>query len=61
MREALQNLLYARYPHLYRQKNLPMSQTCMCWGFSCDDGWFVIIDSLSKQSSRSIRPSRRSR
>jgi len=48
MREALQNLLYARYPHLYRQKDLSMSQTCMCWGFACHSGWFGIIEALSK-------------
>ena len=48
MRDTLQTLLYARYPGLYRQHSLPMSQTCMCWGFSCDDGWFGIIDALSK-------------
>ena len=48
MRDALQTLLYARYPGLYRQHSLPMTQTCMCWGFSCDDGWFGIIDALSK-------------
>ena len=48
MRDALQNLLYARYPDLYRQKDLPMNRTCMCWGFSCHDGWFGIIDAMSK-------------
>ena len=48
MRDELQTLLYARYPGLYRQHSLPMTQTCMCWGFTCDDGWFGIIDALSK-------------
>jgi hypothetical protein len=48
MRDALQNLLYARYPDLYRQKDLPMNRTCMCWGFACHDGWFGIIDAMSK-------------
>ena len=32
---------------LYRQKGLPMSQTCMCWGFDVDDGWFDILWMLS--------------
>lgn len=48
MRDELEKLLYARYPALYRQHDLPMSKTCMCWGFSCNDGWFGIIDALSK-------------
>ena len=25
-----------------------MSKTCMCWGFSCSDGWYDIIDTLCK-------------
>lgn len=34
------------YPKLFAQRNLPMSETCMCWGFACGDGWFNIIDKL---------------
>jgi hypothetical protein len=25
-----------------------MTETAMCWGFSCDDGWFDLIDTLCK-------------
>jgi hypothetical protein len=39
--------LYDRFPELYAQHSLPMSQTCMCWGFDCDDGWFDILWTLS--------------
>jgi hypothetical protein len=24
----------------------PMQETAMCWGFECGDGWFQILDSL---------------
>lgn len=47
MRRELENLLYERYPRLYRQRKLPMSRTSMCWGFTCGDGWFGIVDALS--------------
>lgn len=39
-------LLYSRYPDLFRQKDLPVTETCMCWGFECGDGWFNIINNL---------------
>ncbi len=47
MDKELQQRLYDRFPALYRQKDLPMSQTCMCWGMECDDGWFDLIWMLS--------------
>lgn len=40
--------LYTRYPDLYSHKDLPASESCMCWGFECGDGWFDLIDELSK-------------
>jgi hypothetical protein len=48
MRDSLTQLLYGHYASLYQQAELPMSQTCMCWGFSCHDGWFALIDALSE-------------
>lgn len=47
MKKELQEELYKKYPKLYKQNSLPMTQTCMCWGFECGDGWFKIIDELS--------------
>jgi len=46
MREDLQNKLYEKYPKIFVQKDLPMTQTAMCWGISCGDGWYDIIDTL---------------
>jgi hypothetical protein len=48
MRDALTRQLYRHYPGLYREAKLPMSETSMCWGFSCHDGWFALIDALSE-------------
>lgn len=46
MNEELQQKLYDKYPKIFRQKDLPESQTCMCWGIDCGDGWYNIIDNL---------------
>lgn len=47
MREELDAKLVADYPELYRDRNAPMNQTAMCWGFDCGDGWYQLIDALS--------------
>ena len=47
MRDSLTQLLYGHYASLYQLAELPMSQTCMCWGFSCHDGWFALIDAAA--------------
>lgn len=46
MRKELDDLLCKRYPAIFAERNLPMQQTCMCWGFDHDDGWFALIDCL---------------
>jgi len=46
MEKELDKKLCADFPNLYRQRVLPMSETCMCWGFP-GDGWFDIIYRLS--------------
>lgn len=40
--------LLAEYPWLYRGYHKPITETCMCWGFSCDDGWFSLLRRLSR-------------
>lgn len=32
---------------LYCQKDLPMTKTCMCWGWECGEGWHEILRRLS--------------
>ena len=46
MREELDKQLCEKYPLIFAQRNGDMSQTCMCWGFCCDDGWYNIIDAM---------------
>jgi hypothetical protein len=33
-----------RHPEIFRERNLPMQQTCMCWGLEVGDGWLPHID-----------------
>ena len=46
MTEEKQNILYEKFPKIFRQKDLSMQQTAMCWGISCGDGWFNILYTL---------------
>ena len=48
MKAELENKLMEKYPAIFQQKDLPMTQTCMCWGIECGDGWYGIIDYLCK-------------
>jgi len=46
MKDELDKALCEKYPKIFAQRNAPMSETCMCWGFACGDGWYNIIDML---------------
>ena len=46
MKPELQQKLYEKYPKIFVQKDLPMSQTAMCWGIDCGDGWYWLLDQL---------------
>ena len=46
MKEELQTELFKKYPEIFKEKDLPMSKTCMCWGIACDDGWYKIIENV---------------
>lgn len=34
------------YPDQFEQRNLPMTQTCMCWGFEIGKGWRYYLNDL---------------
>lgn len=46
MKPELQKKLMDKYPKIFAQKDLPMTQTAMCWGIDCGDGWYWLIDNL---------------
>jgi hypothetical protein len=49
MKTELENKLFDTYPEIFKDKDLPMAQTCMCWGIECNDGWFELLDDLCKK------------
>jgi len=44
--EEFDKYMCETYPEIFRERNLPMSQTCMCWGFEIGRGWYDILDKL---------------
>ena len=38
--------LYQKYPKIFVEKDLPMTQSCMAFGVACGDGWYTILDTL---------------
>ena len=54
MKQELDQLLCEKYPKLMVNRNKPMIETCMCWGFECGDGWFNILNQLMSQIQHHI-------
>lgn len=46
MKKELDEYLCKVYPKLMADRHAPMTETCMCWGFECGDGWFNILNQL---------------
>jgi len=46
MKKELQDKLFENYPKIFKQKDLSMQETAMCWGIDCGDGWYDIVDAL---------------
>jgi len=44
MKKELEDKLFEKYPKIFRQKDLSMKESCMCWGIECGDGWYKLID-----------------
>lgn len=61
MKKELDEELCRKYPKLFRDRNAPMTVTCMCWGFDCGDGWYNIIDALCGNIQAHIDNSRKDR
>ena len=52
MQESLDQQLCKEFPKLFTERDLPMSETAMCWGFSHGDGWYNIIHALCSNIQR---------
>jgi hypothetical protein len=46
MKQELDEYLCKVYPKMMANRYAPMTETCMCWGFECGDGWFPILNQL---------------
>ena len=46
MRQELDEKLCAKYPKIFVNRHGDKMKTLMCWGFSCGDGWYWLIDRL---------------
>jgi len=46
MRQELDEYLCKVYPKMMVNRDKPMTETAMCWGFDCGDGWFNILNQL---------------
>jgi len=49
MKKQLEQKLYKKYPSIFVQRTLPMSESAMGWGCQCGDSWFSIIDDLCEK------------
>ena len=49
MKRELDEKLVKAFPLLYADRGADKRTTAMCWGFSCNDGWFDIIWELSSK------------
>jgi len=49
MKKELDDKLCSDYPNLFKNRYGDMRTTAMCWGFSCGDGWYSLIDDLCRK------------
>lgn len=48
MKKELDNKLVQKFPKIFADRYKSAQETCMCWGFGINDGWFDLIYSLCK-------------
>lgn len=61
MKTELDQRLCEKYPKIFANRYGDASQTAMCWGFECGDGWYDIIDTLCGSIQNHINSSERYR
>lgn len=52
MKQQLDDILCQRYPAIFRDRHAAKTDTSMCWGFTCGDGWYPLIDALCENLMR---------
>ena len=61
MKKEFQNKLFKKYPKIFRQKDLSIQETAMCWGIDCGDGWYDLIDKLCEEIQSRVNSINRNR
>ena len=51
MKEELDRKLCEDFPYIFRDRNAPMSKTCMCFGFP-SDGWYKPIREICEMMEK---------
>lgn len=46
MKQEYDTYLCTTFPKMFVNRYKPMTETTMCWGFECGDGWYKIIRGL---------------
>lgn len=41
--EEFDKMVCEKWPELFRQRHLPRTETCLCWGLDIGNGWFPLI------------------
>jgi len=45
----LQKIFWATFPDIFKEKDLPCTETCMCWGLDVGNGWAFLLWELCKR------------
>lgn len=61
MNLELDKKLCEDYPLIFADRYKPMTETAMCWGFECGDGWYDLIDTLCHSIQHHIDHNKRVR
>jgi hypothetical protein len=51
MSPSLEQILHEKYPALFADKDKPPTESLMCFGCECEDGWFGIIEAMCRTLS----------
>jgi len=54
MKKEFDEYLCKTYPEMFVDRHADMTTTAMCWGFSCGDGWFPILNQLCQNIQHHI-------
>lgn len=47
--EDFDEMMCKKFPQIFIERNKPMSETCMCWGFDVGRGWYPLLLDLCEK------------